>query len=78
MHLYIAVPMVLMAMAFVELDECISLYFFFFFFLSDFMSRKDVIWISAPELSYIFSSPGQSPGRAIVLPPVSALALAKC
>ena len=35
---------------------------------------------------YLFSSPGQSPGRAIVLPPalasawalVSALALAKC
>ena len=26
----------------------------------------------------IFSSPGQNPGRAIVLPPASALALAKC
>ena len=30
---------------------------------------------SSPAIS-IFSSPGQSPGRAIVLPPASALALA--
>ena len=47
-------------MAFVEPDECISifsLYIFFFFFLIisflDFMSRKAVIWISSPELSYV-------------------------
>ena len=47
-------------MAFVELEECISifsLYIFFFFFLiisfSDFMSRIAVIWISSPELSYV-------------------------
>ena len=50
-------------MAFVELEECISIFslkisfffFFFFFFISflDFMSRIAVIWISSPELSYV-------------------------
>ena len=52
-------------MAFVELEECISIFsiylffffFFFFFFLIisflDFMSRIAVIWISSPELSYV-------------------------
>ena len=47
-------------MAFVELDECISIFSliffsFLFFFMSflDFMSRIAVIWISSPELSYV-------------------------
>ena len=46
-------------MAFVERDECISIFsfciFFFFFFISflDFMSRIAVIWIFSPELSYV-------------------------
>ena len=45
-------------MAFVERDECISifsLYIYLFFFTSflDFMSRIAVIWISSPELSYV-------------------------
>ena len=35
------------------------------------------IYLSSKELfRTVFSSPGQSPGRAIVLPPASALALA--
>ena len=43
---------------------------------------KTLILFSTPETElnatgiYIFSSPGRSPGRAIVLPPVSALASA--
>ena len=47
-------------MAFVELEECISIFslyisFFFFLIISflDFMSRIAVIWISSPELSYV-------------------------
>ena len=48
-------------MAFVEPDECISIFSFyisFFFFFSiisflDFMSRIAVIWISSPKLSYV-------------------------
>ena len=45
-------------MAFVERDECISifsLYISFFYIISflDFMSRIAVIWISSPELSYV-------------------------
>ena len=41
-------------MAFVEWDECISIFsFFFFFFFFDFVSRIAVIWISSPELSYV-------------------------
>ena len=44
-------------MAFVERDECISIFSFYisyFFSISflDFMSRIAVIWISSPELSY--------------------------
>ena len=42
-----------------------SSYFFFF-------SGSDC------DVMPLFSSPGQSPGRAIVLPPVLASALAKC
>ena len=42
-------------MAFVERDECISIFSLYisFFFISflDFMSRIAVIWISSPELS---------------------------
>ena len=41
-------------MAFVEWDECISifsLYISFFISFLDFMSRIAVIWISSPELS---------------------------
>ena len=50
-------PMESMTMAFVELEECISIFslkisFFFISFL-DFMSRIAVIWISSPELSYV-------------------------
>ena len=56
-----AVPTESMTMAFVEPDECISIFslyiFFFFFFIIisflDFMSRIAVIWISSPELSYV-------------------------
>ena len=47
-------------MAFVELEECISIFslyisFSFFLIISilDFMSRIAVIWISSPELSYV-------------------------
>ena len=46
-------------MAFVELEESISIFslkiFFFFLIISflDFMSRIAVIWISSPELSYV-------------------------
>ena len=43
-------------MAFVEPDECISIYISFFFiiiFFLDFMSRIAVIWISSPELAYV-------------------------
>ena len=46
-------------MAFVELEECISIFSlyisFFFLIISflDFMSRIAVIWISSPELSYV-------------------------
>ena len=50
-------------MAFVEPDECISIfslyisfiYLFIFFIISflDFMSRIAVIWISSPELFYV-------------------------
>ena len=47
-------------MAFMELEECISIFslyisFFFFIIISflDFMSRIAVIWISSPELSYV-------------------------
>ena len=50
-------------MAFVEPDECISIFslhisvFFCFFFIIisflDFMSRIAVIWISSPELFYV-------------------------
>ena len=57
------VPTESMTMAFVELEDCISIFslyisfFFFFFFLIisflDFMSRIAVIWISSPELSYV-------------------------
>ena len=53
----IVVPTESMTMAFVEPDECISIFYLyiFFFFLSflDFMSRVAVIWISSPELSYV-------------------------
>ena len=50
-----AVPTESMTMAFVERDECISifsLYISFLFSFLDFMSRIAVIWISSPELSY--------------------------
>ena len=43
-------------MAFVERNECISIfsiYLFFFISFLDFMSRIAVIWISSPELSYV-------------------------
>ena len=46
-------------MAFVEPDECISIFslyiFFFIIIISflDFMSRIAVIWISSPELFYV-------------------------
>ena len=45
-------------MAFVEPDECISIFSLYnslFFIISflDFMSRIAVIWISSPELSYV-------------------------
>ena len=39
-------------------------------------SRTHVLKFLARTLSPIFSSPGRSPGRAIVLPPASALAAA--
>ena len=53
-----AVPTESMTMAFVEPDECISifsLYISLFFIISflDFMSRIAVIWISSRELSYV-------------------------
>ena len=38
---------------------------------------KGVIWKIIPKLS-LLSSPGRSPGRAILLPPAVASALAKC
>ena len=52
------VPTESMTMAFVELEEYISifsLYISFFLIISflDFMSRIAVIWISSPELSYV-------------------------
>ena len=55
------VPTESMTMAFVELEECISIFslyisFFFFFLIISFldiMSRIAVIWISSPELSYV-------------------------
>ena len=42
-------------MAFVELNECISIFSLSLCFISllDFMSRIAVIWISSPELSYV-------------------------
>ena len=43
-------------MAFVERDECISIFSLYISFLIsflDFMSRIAVIWISSPELSYV-------------------------
>ena len=45
-------------MAFLEPDECISIFslyisFFFFFSFLDFMPRIAVIWISSLELSYV-------------------------
>ena len=52
MLLYTAVPMGLMTMALVEMDDSMNIYTFFFFF-SDFMSKIVVIWISS-DLSYVF------------------------
>ena len=42
-------------MAFVELEECISIFSLFFLIIAflDFMSRIAVIRISSPELSYV-------------------------
>ena len=62
-------------MAFVELEECISIFslyisfFFFFLIISflEFMSRIAVIWISSPELSYVchtYAMPICAPMRA--------------
>ena len=69
-----AVPTESMTMAFVEPDECISIFslyisFFFIIIISflDFMSRIAVIWISSPELSYVchtYAMPICAPMRA--------------
>ena len=50
-----AVPTESMTMAFMERDECISIFSLSISFIIsflDFMSRIAVIWISSPELSY--------------------------